>query len=68
MSLTADMNAQARVFPSIPLASQPEGINPLWGKSHLPRARMSLWMRSVDGEGPTYVKDVAMPQSATSGI
>lgn len=62
-----EMYAQARVYPSIPLTSEPEGINPLWGKSHPPRARMGLWMRWVDGEGATYVKDATMPWSATSG-
>lgn len=61
------MHAQARVFPSTPLAPEPEGINPFWRKSHLSGARMNLWMRSVDGEGVAYVKDATVPLSATSG-
>lgn len=72
MSLIADMYAQARVFPSIPPASQPECINPLWGKSHLPRARMSLWTRSVDGEGPAckgcYSATVCNIKDSNSGF
>ena len=59
------------VFLTIPLVSELEGINPLWGTSHLPKcielAEISLWLRSVDGDWPTNVKDATTLLSAIAG-
>lgn len=42
------------VFITIALISELEGINPLWGASHLPKsiemAKISLWLRSAGGD------------------
>lgn len=46
----------------------PQKALTLCGENHTkPRARMSLWMRSADGRGPSDVKDALMPQSVMSG-